>query len=93
MKARPKLYMPTPEEDAQINAGIEADENTYELSKADFEQLKPIGGRPKKESPKIRVGLRLDADILAAFKATGKGYQTRINNILRDALPELKNKH
>jgi uncharacterized protein (DUF4415 family) len=36
--------------------------------------------------------IRLDADVLAWFKAQGKGYQTRMNEILRDAmLKELKN--
>ena len=30
---------------------------------------------------KTAVSLRIDNDVLAALKATGKGYQTRINNI------------
>ncbi|HZU90303.1 MAG TPA: BrnA antitoxin family protein [Stellaceae bacterium] len=34
---------------------------------------------PRKEP----INIRLDADVLAWFKATGKGYQTRINNVLR----------
>jgi uncharacterized protein (DUF4415 family) len=35
--------------------------------------------------------LAIDADVLAWFKAQGKGYQTRMNEILRDAmLKELK---
>jgi len=33
--------------------------------------------------PKKTVCIRLDADVLAWFKAQGKGYQTRINAILR----------
>nr|WP_012268406.1 BrnA antitoxin family protein [Acinetobacter venetianus]ABC47666.1 putative cytoplasmic protein [Acinetobacter venetianus] len=41
---------------------------------------------------KQQTSIRLDADVLAWFKAQGKGYQTRINEILRDAmLKELKN--
>jgi uncharacterized protein (DUF4415 family) len=32
---------------------------------------------------KLPVTLRLDADILAWFKAQGQGYQTRINKLLR----------
>lgn len=32
---------------------------------------------------KEQVTLRLDADVLAWFKARGKGYQTRINDLLR----------
>jgi uncharacterized protein (DUF4415 family) len=35
--------------------------------------------RPKKET----VTIRLDSDVLAWLKASGSGYQTRINNFLR----------
>src|SRR5690606_7804876 len=41
---------------------------------------------------KQQTSIRLDADVLAWFKAQGKGYQTRINKILREAmLKDLKN--
>ena len=33
--------------------------------------------------PKKSVSLRLDSEILAFFKAQGKGYQTRINAVLK----------
>ena len=33
--------------------------------------------------PKQAIKLRIDADVLAWFRATGKGYQTRMNNVLR----------
>jgi uncharacterized protein (DUF4415 family) len=32
---------------------------------------------------KFPVGIRLDDDVLAWFKASGPGYQTRINTVLR----------
>lgn len=35
------------------------------------------------EPPKQSISLRLDADVLAWFKAQGAGYQTRINAVLR----------
>ncbi len=35
------------------------------------------------DGPKKQVTMRLDADLLAWFKAQGKGYQTRINAVLR----------
>ena len=38
--------------------------------------------RPIKKSLTIRV----DADVLAWLKAQGKGYQTRINSLLREAM-------
>ena len=43
---------------------------------------------------KQQTSIRLDADVLAWFKAQGKGYQTRMNEILRDAMiKELKGKY
>lgn len=42
-------------------------------------------GRPPLEHPKQAVKLRLDADVLAAYRATGDGWQTRINADLRKA--------
>ena len=35
---------------------------------------------------KQQTSIRLDADVLAWFKAQGKGYQTRMNEILRQAM-------
>ena len=40
--------------------------------------------------PKATVTIRLDQDILSWFKAQGKGYQTRINAILRTYMEECK---
>lgn len=46
---------------------------------------KNAGGRPKAENPKVAVSLRLDQDVVARFKASGPGWQTRMNSALRDA--------
>ena len=43
-------------------------------------------GRPPAENPKKQVTLRLDPDVLETFRATGKGWQSRINAELRKAL-------
>ena len=42
-------------------------------------------GRPKALTPKISTTLRLDQDVIDAFKADGPGWQTRINAALRKA--------
>ena len=42
-------------------------------------------GRPKAESPKQPVSLRLDRDVIDWFKRKGDGWQTRINDELRKA--------
>ncbi|WP_417490392.1 BrnA antitoxin family protein [Maricaulis sp.] len=39
---------------------------------------------------KEQVTLRLDVDILRFFKAQGKGYQTRINSVLRAYVDAMK---
>lgn len=41
-------------------------------------------GRPKKAHPKVPTTIRLDADIVAAFRADGPGWQARINHALRE---------
>ncbi len=43
-------------------------------------------GRPKSPITKEPVKLRLDADVLAALRASGEGWQTRINDTLRASL-------
>jgi uncharacterized protein (DUF4415 family) len=42
-------------------------------------------GRPKLEQTKQHVSLRLDPDVLESFKASGPGWQARINDALRKA--------
>jgi len=42
-------------------------------------------GRPKAEKPKIHIGFRLDADLVAAIKAGARGYNARVEAILREA--------
>lgn len=42
-------------------------------------------GRPFAEKPKERVTMRLDADVLAFYRATGTGWQSRVNVLLRQA--------
>jgi uncharacterized protein (DUF4415 family) len=56
------------------------------------EAMKRGRGRPKVENPKARVSLRLDPKVVAAYKATGEGWQSRINEILARALPQQKHK-
>jgi uncharacterized protein (DUF4415 family) len=44
-----------------------------------WEKTVVMGLPPGKEAIKLRV----DSDVLGWFKGTGKGYQTRMNNVLR----------
>lgn len=42
-------------------------------------------GRPKVAAPRQQISLRLDPDVIEKFKATGKGWQSRINDVLKAA--------
>ena len=44
-------------------------------------------GRPNAAMTKEPIKLRLDADVLAALRASGDGWQTRVNEMLRASLP------
>lgn len=43
-------------------------------------------GRPVGGGSKISTTIRFDADVLAAFKASGEGWQTRMNDALKEWL-------
>ena len=76
---------------------IDADGEVSDLSEVDPALFKPLTqmpkslqtklrGRPKSLATKQPVKIRLDADVLAALRATGDGWQTRINDTLRVSL-------
>ena len=50
--------------------------------------MKRPRGRPKADETKVFTAIRLDADLLETFKASGKGWQTRVNAALRQFLTE-----
>lgn len=81
------------------------DEDNPELTAEDFARARPFkevfpeqyqswkknqGGRPRVEKPKVRVGFRLAADLVDGIRATGRGYNARVEQVLRDALAQGK---
>jgi uncharacterized protein (DUF4415 family) len=74
------------------------DENP-EWTKENFARAKPFKkvfpgqyeawkkmGRPRAEAPKKHIGFRLAADVVDGVRATGKGYNARVEKVLREAL-------
>jgi uncharacterized protein (DUF4415 family) len=49
------------------------------------EQHRQKFGRPKAETPKVHIGFRLSADVVASIKASGRGYNARVDAALRKA--------
>lgn len=50
------------------------------------ETMRNKGGRPKIEAPKVHVGFRIAAEVAEGIKATGRGYNARVEAVLREAL-------
>lgn len=55
--------------------------------KATQELLRRSRGRPAKPDKKVNQTLRLDPDVLEAYRHQGAGWQTRINEVLRAHMP------
>lgn len=86
-------------EDRKIRRAIEQDPDTEEITPEMMARAKPFAealpelaesikrsrGRPRVQNPKQAISLRLDPEVIEKFKATGKGWQARINKALKDA--------
>jgi len=57
-------------------------------AKAADELLRRGKGRPLKEDRKVNQTIRLDPDVLEAFRNEGKGWQSLINQVLRQNMPK-----
>lgn len=85
----PKLeagtILPAPAEDVAITAAALADPDAVPFTNAEWEQAKPLvrRGRPLGSGTKTQVTLRLDVEVVEKFRASGDGWQTRINEALK----------
>ena len=71
----------------------EAPEITEEwIAGADLRHGKKLvrRGRPPIENPKQLLSLRLPPEVIAGWKATGPGWQTRMADVLRKSTPKTR---
>ena len=90
LKLKAKPFAPTAKEDAEIQKGIDADPDTWFLTDKEWEKVKPTVrlGRPPAEVTKERITIRLSRDVVSQFRATGAGWQTRMDAALRQFIEE-----
>ncbi|MBB3102558.1 BrnA antitoxin family protein [Azomonas macrocytogenes] len=100
MSSKRKFILPTPEEDADINAGIAQDPDNPELIDENFKRMRPAseifpemvmahieskkGRGPQKTPTKERITIRLDSDITEYFRSYGDGWQSKLNQALKE---------
>ncbi len=85
-KLKSDTIIPTEREDRAITRAARRDADARPLTEAEWKAARPHArvGRPPKPDAKVAVKLRLDPDLLEVLKATGPGWQTRANRILRE---------
>jgi uncharacterized protein (DUF4415 family) len=73
--------------DADIERAIAEDPDAVPILDAEFWKNAVLVPPPVRKSA---VSLRLDADVLDFFRAAGRGYQTRINSVLRSFVAQAR---
>jgi len=89
-KLKPGTIIPTAEEDEAITAAAMSDPDAMPLTDEEWMAVMPLvrKGRPKAEITKERISIRLSHDVVTQFRATGDGWQTRIDAALRQFIAE-----
>ncbi len=85
-----EIIVPTSEEDAAITAAALSDPDAHPLSDAELARLRPARGRPNAAIKRPMLSMRVDPDVLAHLRASGKGWQTKVNALLRRAVEQGK---
>jgi uncharacterized protein (DUF4415 family) len=86
MGKKPDPFM-IDEENPEWTAESTAEARPFsEVFPAQFSGWKNRGGRPPVEKPKVHIGFRLAADVVEGIRATGKGYNARVEKVLREAI-------
>jgi len=79
--------MPSVEENARIVAAAKADPDAQPLTKRQLTAmvpLKSVRGRPKSENKKMLVSVRYSPEVIAYFRSTGEGWQSRMDGVLSE---------
>jgi uncharacterized protein (DUF4415 family) len=81
MTKKPDPFM-TDEENPEWTAEANAEAKPFsEVFTEQFASWKNRGGQPPVETPKVHIGFRLAADVVAGVRATGKGYNARVEGV------------
>jgi uncharacterized protein (DUF4415 family) len=83
---RPIVRIPTAAEDKAITAAAKSDPDAQPLTPKQLKAMVPIRavrGRPKSENKKLLVSVRYSPEVVAYFKSTGEGWQSRMDGVLR----------
>ncbi len=84
---RPAVAMPTVEEDKAITAAARNDPDAKPLTPKQLKGMVPLRtlrGRPKSDNKKLLISVRYSPEVIAYFKSMGEGWQSRMDEALRE---------
>ncbi len=93
---------PSPAEDRRITRAARSDPDNPPLTEEELAAMHPAEDllpqivkayrRTRGRSRKVQLTLRLDPEIVSFFRAGGRGWQTRINTVLREYVEDRQRK-
>ena len=81
------VVMPSVEEDKLVLVAAKSDPDAQPLTAKQLKEMVPLRkvlGRPKSGRRKVLLSVRYSPEVIAFFKSTGEGWQSRMDGVLRD---------
>ena len=88
------IVVPTLEEDEAIISAAMNDPDAQPLTDAQLAAMAPLRalrGRPKLENKKLLLSVRYSPEVVAFFKSTGEGWQSRMDAVLKEYVAQHSN--
>lgn len=90
------IYLPTEGENCAIIAAAEQDPDAQPMTSDQLNNLVPLNivqGRPRSGANKLLVSIRYSPEVIAFFKASGEGWQTRMDEALKEYVREQRSRN
>ena len=89
-KLKPGTVIPSIDEDKAITKEAQSDRDAAPFTDEEWATAKPLArvGRPPLDVTKERITIRLSHDVVERFRTTGKGWQTRMDEALKQWIKE-----
>ena len=87
ISAKRVIELPSKEDNATILKAARADPDAKPLTKGQLEAMIPmraLRGRPKSGNKKLLLSVRYSPEVIAYFRATGEGWQARMDGVLQE---------
>jgi len=89
-KLKAGTIIPTSTESDKIDAAAQSDPASISYTEAEWVTARPLArvGRPRSALTKERITIRLSREVVDQFRASGNGWQTRVDAALKDWLKD-----